>query len=199
MPCIPGWIVKRLLPGIRTPLGTARGRAGVGVRKVWVGCAQGKRDSPGRDAYTRAVKVEQDGELFYWPASPLPPSPSKGPKDLPSSQQRAAVWPKRTQPFLSRAGGGGHPFPPVAGPVVAPGRTTTACVAGAHGERGAGGRVGGLPPGVDRVNPGSQEPPGTDSGSYCRLTRRTGTVGFPPPAPFQSIKLSLMLGAKHFG
>nr|KAF6363467.1 PR/SET domain 13 [Pipistrellus kuhlii] len=43
----------------------------------------------------------------------------------------------------------------------------------AHGERGAGGRIGGLPSGVDRVNPGSQEPPGTDSGSYCRLTRRT--------------------------
>nr|KAF6507372.1 PR/SET domain 13 [Rousettus aegyptiacus] len=43
----------------------------------------------------------------------------------------------------------------------------------AHGERGAGGRVGGLPSGMDRVNPGSQEPPGTDSGSYCRLTRRT--------------------------
>lgn len=63
--------------------------------------------------------------------------------------------------------------------VEAWGRTTTACVAGAHGERGAGGRVRGLPSGVDRVNPGSQEPPGTDSGSYCRLTRRTGTVGSP--------------------
>lgn len=56
---------------------------------------------------------------------------------------------------------------------------TTACVAGAHGERGAGGRVRGLSPGVDRVNPGSQESPGTDSGSYCRPTRRTGTVRAP--------------------
>ena len=36
MPCIPGWIVKRLSPGIRTPFSTARGRASVGVRTVWV-------------------------------------------------------------------------------------------------------------------------------------------------------------------
>lgn len=89
----------------------------------------------------------------------------------------------------------------VVGLVVARGRTTTACVAGAHGERGAGGRVGGLPPGVDRVNPGSQEPPGTDSRSYCRLSRRTGTVGFPappPPLPVLSTKQSLILRAKHF-
>lgn len=70
----------------------------------------------------------------------------------------------------------------IVGLAVGRGRTTTACVAGAHGERGAGGRVGGLPSGMDRVNPGSQEPPGTDSRSYCRLTRRTGTVGFPPTA-----------------
>lgn len=72
----------------------------------------------------------------------------------------------------------------IVGLAVARGRTTTACIAGAHGERGAGGRVGGLPSGMDRVNPGSQEPPGTDSGSYCRLTRRTGTVGVSPTAIF---------------
>lgn len=62
---------------------------------------------------------------------------------------------------------------------MACGELTTACIAGAHGERGAGGRVRGLPSGVDRVNPCSQEPPGTDSGSCCRLTRRTGTFSAP--------------------
>lgn len=184
MPCVPGWIVKRLWPGIRTALSTARGRARVGVRNVWVRGAP--RVSVTRSGGMLSLALSRWNKTGNCSTSQPPfflPPPSKGPKDLPSSQQRAAVWPKRKLPFLSRVGGGGYPFPPVAGPVVAPGRTTTACVAGAHGERGAGGRVGGLPPGVDRVNPGSQEPPGTDSGSYCRLTRRTGTVGFPPPPP----------------
>lgn len=75
---------------------------------------------------------------------------------------------------------------------------TTACIAGAHGERGAGGRVRGLPSGVDRVNPGSQEPPGTDTGSYCRLTRRTGTVSAPHRCQLQFHPLMAPKAARHF-
>ena len=185
MPCVPGLIVKRLLPGITTALSTAKRRARVGVRNISGGMLS-----------LALSRWNKTGNCYTSQPPLFLPPPSQGPKDLPSSQQRTAVWPKRTQPFLRRVVGG-YPFPPVAGPAVAPGRTTTACVTGAHGERGAGGRVGGLPSGVDRVNPGSQEPPGTDSGSYCRLTRRTGTVGSPPP-PILSTNLSLMLRAKHF-
>lgn len=108
----PGWIVKRLLPGIRTPLSTARGRARVGVRNVWVRGAP--RVSVTRSGGTLSLALSRWNKTGNCSTSQLPlflPSPSKGPKDLPSSQQRAAVWLKRTQPFLNRVGGRGIPFP----------------------------------------------------------------------------------------
>lgn len=99
-----------------------------------------------------------------------------------SSPQQSGQSQSEHNPFPESAGVEDKLSLWIVGLAVARGRTTTACVAGANGERGAGGRVGGLPSGMDRVNPGSQEPPGTDSGSYCRLTRRTGTVGISPTA-----------------
>ena len=111
MPCVLGLIVKRLLPGIRTALNTARGRARVGVRNFWVrGAPRVYVTRSGGMLSLALSRWNKTGTCYTSQPLLFFPPPSKGPKDLtllPAAHGGLA----KANATIPTSGGGGLPFP----------------------------------------------------------------------------------------